>query len=420
MNLVTITTRRLLEQAFRESVRQPRLMRCPVGTTQWKGDQELFVRALNGEAQRYLHLSVGNDLSSPRSLPQGVIGLLMVGRGLRRGRAQGYVQVAADLRPIDRLKIVGPGMHILRLQSSAAGQASGPEVSHARRERWSRTIGALGLDVYRRLVGLSYGIIGLGRTGSIIADALSYGWGVTQILAIDPDVVETVNLGEMSIVGESDCGLIKSQAVARHLVSSGGLSPRVTAVETSITHVRAMHAIQTCDALFGCVDSDGARLATSALATLFCKPYLDIATGIHGEGAGRQMGIDIRMVLPGERCLLCMGGIADPTHAWRMLSSAEAEQEFYAYRHWRQERAGSLRSLNQLAASVALRLWEDFVAERVAESTWIHIEFDHSGRMGLYYEPVNTTSTCRLCQLAGMAQDGLSPATEFFCQRAGH
>jgi hypothetical protein len=93
------------------------------------------------------------------------------------------------------------------------------------------------------------------------------------------------------------------------------------------------------------------------------------------------MGADVRLVLPGERCLLCLGGLADLEGARRVLASADAEQAFHAGRDWRRERAGSLRSLNHLAASVALRLWEDLVAGLVRASTWTHIEFDPSGRL---------------------------------------
>jgi hypothetical protein len=95
-----------------------------------------------------------------------------------------------------------------------------------------------------------------------------------------------------------------------------------------------------------------------------------------------------------------------------MLASAEAERAASAGRDWRVERAGSLRSLNQLAASVALRLWEDFVAERVPESTWVHLEFDPAGRLDVAYRPAPPPTPCRLCGLIGLGDDGLIRATE--------
>jgi hypothetical protein len=66
-------------------------------------------------------------------------------------------------------------------------------------------------------------------------------------------------------------------------------------------------------------------------------------------------------------------------------------------RDWRRERAGNLRSLNQLAVSVALRLWEDFVAERVTASTWAHVEFDPAGRLSVVYPAFTSAAHCPLC-----------------------
>jgi hypothetical protein len=126
------------------------------------------------------------------------------------------------------------------------------------------------------------------------------------------------------------------------------------------------------------------------------------------------MGADVRLVLPGERCLLCLGGLADPDGARRVLASADAEQAFHAGRDWRRERTGSLRSLNHLAASVALRLWEDFVAGRVRASTWTHIEFDPSGRLTVSHPATTPTTPCRLCGLVGWGEEGIGQTAELF------
>ena len=124
------------------------------------------------------------------------------------------------------------------------------------------------------------------------------------------------------------------------------------------------------------------------------------------------MGADIRLVLPGH-CLLCFGGLRNEAEARQVLTSADAEHTFYADRDWRQERAGSLASLNGCAATVALRLLEDLVAERVQESTWVHIEFDASGRLNISYPSLpSDRSHCRLCGLMGWGDAGLPRIVE--------
>jgi hypothetical protein len=129
------------------------------------------------------------------------------------------------------------------------------------------------------------------------------------------------------------------------------------------------------------------------------------------------MGADVRLVLPAETCLLCCGGLRDEAGARQALASADAERAVYSSRDWRRERAGSLYSLNHLAVSLALRLWEDFLSERVQTSTWIHVEFDDAGRLTVTYptnSPTHQSTNCRLCALTGWGEAGLRRVAEIF------
>jgi hypothetical protein len=185
-------------------------------------------------------------------------------------------------------------------------------------------------------------------------------------------------------------------------------------VAHSVTHLPALRAIQACDVVFGCLDHGSARLALASLAVLFAKPFIDLATGFQGEGEQQHMGADVRLLVPGERCFLCLGGLADLSADPGVLGSADAERRFYSGRRWQQERAGRLRSLNQLAVALALRVCEDFVAERVAGSNWLHAEFDRAGQLSVTYPSPEPRVTCRLCRLVGMAEEGLPEARAVF------
>jgi molybdopterin/thiamine biosynthesis adenylyltransferase len=281
-----------------------------------------------------------------------------------------------------------------------------------RTERWSRTVGALGQDGWVRLSRLHYAVVGVGRSGSLLADAVACGWGAGVTL-IDPDRLEMHNLGEMAGVGTTDLGRPKALAVARGLRRRVPAGSPVEAVAHSATRLPALHALRHSDVIVGCVDHDGARLALAALAVLFCKPYLDVATGIHGTGDSRRMGADIRLVVPGEHCLLCLGGLADLAGAQRALTSADTEGQFVRSRSWRLERTGSLRSLNHLAVGLALRLWEDFITERLRGSTWLRAEVDPAGRPAISHSP-GTVAGCPLCPLLAQGEEGLERARAFF------
>ena len=268
-------------------------------------------------------------------------------------------------------------------------------------ERWSRTVGALGAAAWRRLVTLRYAIVGCGRTGSLLAHDLA-ALGVRHLVLVDPDRLERHNLGEMAGVGETDLGRPKAEALARHLA---GTFPwvRPEPVVASVTARRSLQALLSCDVLCCCADRDSARLATAILAVLYLRPLLDIGTGVLiPRGAAQPvMGADVRLLLPGEGCLLCVGGLVAPEEARRNLQSPQVEGSGRGG-EWRRERAGSLRSLNQVAVGLALRLWEELVAERRREGAWLRLTFDPEGRPALQVLPRQPDPNCPLCRyLAG-------------------
>jgi ThiF family len=415
VNIVTIPRTLLLE--FLRNPRRPQPFRWPVGVSRHAGHTEWLARPMMATSVSFLLVAADDELHTPAALPSGCVGTLTLGDGRLRGRARGFVTGPSGLEPIDLLRLVGPGMHLVPL--SPQGQPDHEDPSGVL-ERWSRTIGALGLDTWRRLTRLTYGIVGVGRSGSAVVESLAAGLGIERMVLVDPDRTEIHNLGEMVGLDDTNVGHWKAEVMAARLRSPALLRPTVTALNESITHLRSLRAIQDCDVVIGAVDHDGARLATAILATLFCKPYLDIATGIHGTGDLRQMGADIRLTVPDTgTCLLCLGGLADADGARRLLASAEREETFRGSRNWRQERAGSLRSLNQAAASVAVRLWEDFMAERVQQSTWIHLEFDPNGQLALTYPAAAGTRPCPLCRHSGTGEWGIDRMSEIIERRSG-
>ena len=131
----------------------------------------------------------------------------------------------------------------------------------------------------------------------------------------------------------------------------------------------------------------------------------------------QRMGLDVRLVLPADRCLLCLGGVRHPTLAQSVLQSAAAERAFLLRRDWQRERAGSLFSLNQVAVGLALRLLEDLVAGRIAESTWLHLDYGADGLPSLQRVEAERNAACPLCARAGRGEEGLVHLREVFFRR---
>jgi hypothetical protein len=409
MNFITFPVNLLRDCLRRLSRSGDAFLRCPCGINRREGSLELIVAPLTAGLVRFIAVVLSESPIRRPEIPSGCIGALTVSRGTPRGQAAGVLRSKTGaLEPIHELRLVGPGMHRLSLLYHVSNHDDQPESSNFNHpawfEKWSRTIGALGEGTWHRIVMLHYAVVGVGRTGSYLASSL-LSLGVRRLTLIDPDSLEFHNLGESVGLTRSDVGRSKATALAGRL-SKAHNDTTIMAVPSSVTHLNALNAIRHCDFLFCCADHDSARHAVTTLGALFCKPVLDIGSGIHANEA-RRMGADVRLVLPGQ-CLLCFGGLQNEAEARSVLSSRDTERRFYAQRNWREERAGSLASLNHLAVSLALRLLEDFIGERVRESKWIRVEFDETGIPSISLPTVSRRSVCRHCALfTGLGQDGI-------------
>jgi molybdopterin/thiamine biosynthesis adenylyltransferase len=373
-----------------------------------------------------------------------VVGQLFLGDGAWRGRMWGSVCIDGGIEPLHRLFLTGSGMRSIQLLNSERKDEAPNSIrrqNFLEQARWSRTIGALGgKEIWRRLVSLRIGIVGCGRTGSLVAATLAR-LGVRQITLIDPDLVELHNLGEMDVVTGDDVGQAKAEAIADRLRPQ---TPRSSAIllpiVAPITVPAAREAAKECDILFCCADNDAARLATAVITTLYHKVLIDIGTGVffHTNGgddaeeerarqttrqiaatranlsssapslAPRHMGGDVRLILPGDGCLLCVGNLANYQQAVEDLCNHRLPATVGA--GWQQQRAGSLRTLNQLAAALGVQMLQDLVAERIAVTTWTRIECDDIGQLAVNYPAVRRQSVqvpCALCAKAGLGDEGL-------------
>jgi predicted ThiF/HesA family dinucleotide-utilizing enzyme len=298
---------------------------------------------------------------------------------------------------------------------------SGFQISDWERRRWSRTIGALGGEAsWQRLVRLRIAIIGCGRTGSLVAVTLAR-LGVRQLILIDPDVVEEHNLGEMDTVTHADLGKPKAEAIVTNLHSVINPQQELVAILSSVTAESALAACKRADVLFCCADNDVARLVAAILATLYHKVLVDIGTGIHFTASDNQirnpqsairnrtMGADVRLILPGDGCLLCRGNLTNYNQAVENLCNHRPPVDLETT--WSRQRAGSLRSLNQLAAGLGVHMLQELVTERIQQSVWARVEFDESGHLAVQYPPTQPSTdipACALCAKAGLGDAGLS------------
>jgi hypothetical protein len=432
LNIPLIIFRNLL-LALRQSGARSALLR--VGTNHNDGDHEWLARDFTftddwrsaGPQPAFLvsmiaqppAISLAEDQLA--QAPESVSGLIYLSDNRLRGQAWGFVRTPGSIVRLDRIVMPGCGMPVVSLRREPgtvlSRQADWQEL--LMRVRYSRSIGALGGEaVWRRLVGLRYAIIGCGRSGSLVAAGLAQ-LGVAHLALIDPDELEAHNHGEMEIVFDSDTGRPKAAAVAERLRqrfsrSAGTIIP----VIQPITHPDAVAIAKRCDVLICCADNDAARLQSALLSTLYHKALIDIGAGIQfstdesqqqsvspavswlQRPAPRLMGADVRLILPGDGCLLCRGSLADYQQAVADLLSRRPSR--LSAQPWHQQRAGSLHSLNQMAVATGRQMLQELVAERLDASLWAHLEISRDGRLSVNYPQVNVSSDCVLCMKSGL------------------
>jgi hypothetical protein len=178
------------------------------------------------------------------------------------------------------------------------------------RTELTRTISAWGEQAQQKLARLSFGVVGVGSVGSVVAECLAR-IGVQHIKLIDYDHVERHNLDRLLHAGVED-------ATARRLkvdLIGAALQKSATAAKSiidrrplAVTEIDGFREALDCDIIFSCVDRPWPRHVLNYIAYGYLIPVIDGGILIRTR-AGRLRNASWRShaVYPGKRCLQCMG-----------------------------------------------------------------------------------------------------------------
>src|SRR5450830_918533 len=119
-------------------------------------------------------------------------------------------------------------------------------------EIFDRQIRAFGAEGQSALHRLRIGIVGLGGTGSLVAQQLAH-LGIRDFILIDPDTLESTNLNRVVNALPSDLGQPKVEIAAKYIraVSSDA---RVACIQGDVIQSRTAKELQSADIIFGCTD----------------------------------------------------------------------------------------------------------------------------------------------------------------------
>ncbi|MCD4786517.1 MAG: ThiF family adenylyltransferase [Candidatus Eremiobacteraeota bacterium] len=336
---------------------------------------------------------------------RGYIAGIGIGSESAIGYMAGYLRCPdGEVKPLSSIYINGPELIEISFRQETPSIIQDSEL-------WSRTIGALGgEDTWSRITRIPFCIVGAGRSGSMMAKSLVK-LGVKKLWLTDFDTIEKHNLDSMEMVVKKDLGR-KKVDVLKDYLDLLPAHPSINVVPESIMSFKALRAVKESRIITCTVDNDAARIGAVFLSAIYSKIFLDVGTGVFIDNSEqRQMGSSVRLILPGQGCLLCMGGISDMDRAREIILGKGDTRE--VNRDWRLERSGSVASLNQIGVNLGIRLLEDLAAGRVSSSTFLQVEYNNNGIPSINSRTFDeNNSRCPLCRLSGKGDEALGMLQE--------
>jgi molybdopterin/thiamine biosynthesis adenylyltransferase/proteasome lid subunit RPN8/RPN11 len=191
---------------------------------------------------------------------------------------------------------------------------------------FDRQVRAFGQDIQSLLRRLRIGIVGVGGTGSPVAEQL-YRLGVGHLRLFDGDRFAETNVNRVYGSSLQDDGKLKVEMAKEHL-DRIGLTTTVDIVPQHITNEAAARALRDCDIVFGCTDKELPRTILVQLANRYCIPVFDLGVLIDSRD-GCIIGVHGRVttLMPGEACLFCRGRITAETIRIEALSDEDRQRQ---------------------------------------------------------------------------------------------
>lgn len=233
---------------------------------------------------------------------------------------------------------------------------------------FDRQVRAFGRSGQQSLQGLRVGIIGLGGTGSIVAEQLAH-LGVGEFLLIDPDTLEVSNLNRVVGARLKDVGMPKVNVAARLLYDINPLA-QVDVIQDDVIRARVARRLTNTDLFFSCTDSHGSRAVLQQIAYQYLIPCIDVGTVIAAEnGRVTHVAGRAQLLAPGLACLTC-SGLLNPDEVRRDMMN-EFERLADPYLVGAREPAPAVVSINSTTSSLAITMLLTVVAGVPGEARYV-------------------------------------------------
>lgn len=269
---------------------------------------------------------------------------------------------------------------------------------------FDRQIRAFGEAGQRAIETLRVAIVGLGGTGSIIAQQLAH-LGVRRFILVDPDTLEETNLNRVVGSAAPDIGRPKVDVAADAIIRIAPTA-EVQRVQGNVVRAQTARALTDADFLFGCTDSHGSRAVLQQVAYQYLIPCIDMGSTITTtEGTLSGVFGRVQLLAPGLACFTC-SGLLDSEEVRRDLMSP-FERKLDPYISGERLPAPAVISINGTVSSLSTTMFMAVVTGIPSDAR--HLLYN-ALKSTLHNVRVTRTDNCYICSRAGALARGDSVA----------
>ena len=237
--------------------------------------------------------------------------------------------------PISRFRVIGNKFFFYDSGANNVGLSA-----------FDRQVLAFGSDVQGLLRRLTIGIVGLGGTGSAVAEQLIR-LGVGRLIVCDPQRFEQSNVNR--VYGSRVSDKMSKVELIQRLADSIGLETQIEVYKGSITDLPIAREFRECDVVFGCTDDEWGRAVLSRIAISYFIPVFDTGVKIDSkDGTIKSVRGRVTTLFPTSPCLFCRGAITGDVIA------AEIKHKYNPSEYEALRREGYVAELPGVAPSVIM------------------------------------------------------------------
>lgn len=263
--------------------------------------------------------------------------------------------------------------------------------------RFDRQIRFFGKQGQEKLSTCSVAIIGVGGLGTHVVQQLAL-LGVGQFILVDSEELEGTNLNRYVGVRHDDPipGTVKVD-LGERIVHDIDPTVPVKKIHDSLVSEQVFDETAHADYVFGCLDSEGARMVLNELCAAYARPYFDLATDIPPEDP-TSYGGRLCVAWDGQGCIVCFG-LLDVAEAQADLAGPEARRNreaIYGVKTEMLRRVGpSVVSINGVVASLGVTEFM-LAVTGVRAPRSVRTYRGHQGKITAPMEP--PTDDCYYCK----------------------